>query len=350
MQSGQDGRHGGWEREDSDFLGALLDVFQTLDVSSQFESLLRHVTRWMGARAGVAFLADPEQGLLVPVASHIPPDRPWDLLSVRLDLPGARRWAEAGPPGRDVREIVSGASADAGETWPEDCRGYAVRGAPDGLAGILLLVAPSAAAGETERAVRLIDRSGVAIGHGFHVRAMGELVIKDDTVECYNRRYFEDFLNEELARASRFRAPLSLIFFDMDGLKQVNSLLGHAMGSRTLYEVSVRVRGKIRKFDKLFRFGGDEFCIVLPETEWHGALEVAERVREAIAGRLFLGDILGDGRGVKMTASFGVASFPLHARTKGDLLERADRAMQRVKTEIKNSIGVSEIHEESREP
>ena len=106
------------------------------------------------------------------------------------------------------------------------------------------------------------------------------------------------------------------------------------------------MRAKVRKFDKLFRFGGDEFCIVLPETEWHGALEVAERVRVAIAGKPFLGDRMGDRSGVKMTASFGISSFPLHARTKGDLLERADWAMQRIKNGVKNSIAIAEISEE----
>ena len=128
----------------------------------------------------------------------------------------------------------------------------------------------------------------------------------------------------------------------MDNLKEVNSRHGHAIGSQTLMEVARRVRVKIRKFDKLFRFGGDEFCIVLPETEWHGALEVAERVRESIAGRPMLADKLG-GTGLQMTASFGIASFPLHARTGDELILRADRSMQRIKTGSKNSIGIAEI-------
>jgi diguanylate cyclase (GGDEF)-like protein len=128
----------------------------------------------------------------------------------------------------------------------------------------------------------------------------------------------------------------------MDNLKEVNRVYGHNMGSRTLYEVSVRVRSKIRKFDKLFRFGGDEFCIVLPETEWHGALEVAERVREAIAGKAFLLRELGN-EGAAMTASLGIASFPLHARSQKELIERADRAMQRVKNGGKNGIGIAAI-------
>jgi diguanylate cyclase (GGDEF)-like protein len=139
---------------------------------------------------------------------------------------------------------------------------------------------------------------------------------------------------------------MSLIFFDMDNLKDVNTRLGHGAGSRTLLEVSERVRGKIRKFDKLFRFGGDEFCIVLPETEWHGATEVAERVREVISGRPFLMATRGPQGGQPMTASFGIASFPLHARTKEELVQRADRAMQSIKATTKNGIGTAERRRE----
>ena len=133
---------------------------------------------------------------------------------------------------------------------------------------------------------------------------------------------------------------------DMDILKEVNTLHGHAMGSQTLHEVSVRIRSKIRKFDKLFRFGGDEFCIVLPETEWHGALEVAERVCDAISSKPFLAREVNEGKGVSMSASLGIASFPLHARSRATLIQRADRAMQKIKKTTKNAIGISEIEEQ----
>jgi diguanylate cyclase (GGDEF)-like protein len=181
-----------------------------------------------------------------------------------------------------------------------------------------------------------------AVANAMQVRQIRDLTIKDDTASCYNRRYFEEFILEEMSRANRFKTPMSLIFFDMDNLKEVNTRLGHAAGSRTLLEVSERVRGKIRKFDKLFRFGGDEFCIVLPETEWHGATEVAERVREVISGRPFLASTRGAQGAQPMTASFGIASFPLHARTKEELVQRADRAMQSVKTTTKNGIATAE--------
>jgi len=197
-----------------------------------------------------------------------------------------------------------------------------------------------------ERMGRFLEMTRPAVDNALRVLSMRDLVIKDDTAQCFNRRHFEESLPEELARSSRYRSPLSLIFLDMDNLKEVNTLHGHAMGSQTLYEVSVRVRSKIRKFDKLFRFGGDEFCIVLPETEWHGALEVAERVRDAISTKPFLVREVNEGKGVSMSASLGIASFPLHARSRATLIQRADRAMQKIKKTTKNAIGISEIEEQ----
>ncbi len=84
----------------------------------------------------------------------------------------------------------------------------------------------------------------------------------------------------------------------------------------------------------------------MPETEWHGALEVAERVRDAIASKPFLAREVNDGKGVDMSASLGIASFPLHARTQAALIQHADRAMQKIKRTTKNAIGISEIEEQ----
>ena len=103
-----------------------------------------------------------------------------------------------------------------------------------------------------------------AVSNAQNLQSLRELVIRDDTAHCFNRRYFETALPEELSRANRFHSSLSLIFLDMDNLKEGNLRHGHSMGSRTLREVSRRIRLKIRRFDKLFRFGGVEFCFVRP--------------------------------------------------------------------------------------
>jgi diguanylate cyclase (GGDEF)-like protein len=278
----------------------------------------------------VAFGPDAEGVALAPVVTTLVAGDPrLDSLRHAVRIRSAADWAEGAFP----------LAADGVRALAVPLRGRA----DEAVAAVVLLEpARDVAAALTD----LANRVRPAIANAMQVRSIRELTIKDDTASCFNRRYFEEFILEEMARANRFKTPMSLIFFDMDNLKDVNTRLGHAAGSRTLLEVSERVRGKIRKFDKLFRFGGDEFCIVLPETEWHGAMEVAERVRESICGRPFLAFARG-ARGEPMTASFGIASFPLHARTKEELVQRADRAMQTIKSTTKNAIATAERKRES---
>lgn len=305
---------------------AALLVSQRLDIEGQVRAMLDIGRTWASSSDGLAFALDPEGNALTHVAGTL---RGGDARAVALIGAVAEReggrWASGAFP------------FDAGGLR---ALGVPLRGAADTVVAAVVLLEPviDAAGALTE----LAERVRPAVANAMSVRAIRELTIRDDTAACFNRRYFEEFIVEELARANRFKAPMSLIFFDMDNLKEVNTRFGHGAGSRALLEVSQRVRTKVRKFDKVFRFGGDEFCIVLPETEWHGALEVAERVREAIASRPLLSDLDLPVPGVAMTASFGIASFPLHARTKEDLVQRSDRAMQSIKMTLKNGIAVAE--------
>jgi diguanylate cyclase (GGDEF)-like protein len=328
-----------------DLRQVVLAAHQELDIAEQFRLLLQHAVDLAGAEQGFAFGLGEERGALVPLGATAPKgDARFRALPkllrdhvVEWIGDGDGRFEGAGPLAAQLRHWP-GEEVAASLLLPLETHEGEVAGA------LWLTFAALPPAEASTRVRELLDAVRPAVGNAAQVHAMRLLVIKDDTASCYNRRYFEEFLPEEMSRASRFRAPLSLIFFDLDNLKQVNNAHGHAMGSRTLNEVSVRVRVKIRKFDKLFRFGGDEFCIVLPETEWHGALEVAERVRDAISGSPFLTDRTSAGpAGVDITASFGIASFPLHARDKESLVQEADRAMQKIKRDGKNAVGVAEI-------
>jgi diguanylate cyclase (GGDEF)-like protein len=165
-----------------------------------------------------------------------------------------------------------------------------------------------------------------------------ELTVKDDLTEAYNRRFFESYLDEELKRARRFGSPLSLIFMDVDNLKEVNSEYGHLMGSHVLKVITHRVILTIRGIDKVIRYGGDEFCILLPETDTKGAQVVAERIRKTISREPIVFDQQHE---VTLTSSFGIASFPQHAGNAEQLLRRADRALFEVKNREKNGVGVA---------
>ena len=171
-----------------------------------------------------------------------------------------------------------------------------------------------------------------------HARTQ-ELNLKDDLTDAYNRRYFEQFLPDEIRRSERFGAKLSIIFLDLDNLKSINEQYGHLMGSKSLQEIAHRMILAVRGSDRVVRYGGDEFCIILPETDSEGARQVAERIRQEIAMRPFL---TSEGLGVKITASFGIATYPLHGRTKDELVEAADKAMFEVKMTTKNAIKIAE--------
>ena len=165
-----------------------------------------------------------------------------------------------------------------------------------------------------------------------------ELTIKDDLTDAYNRRFFEKYLQDEIEKAKKFQTTISIIFLDVDNLKEVNELHGHLMGSKVLQEVAHRIILAVRGIDKVVRYGGDEFCIILPETDTSGACLVAERIRNTIANKPFL---IAESLESKLTASFGIASFPEHAMDKDALIKKADKAMFEVKCAHKNGIQIA---------
>jgi len=208
------------------------------------------------------------------------------------------------------------------------------------LVGYLVLADPAGAWGDAAlaRTGRLLPEMVTGLLNAHLVETFRELVIKDDQTECFNRRYFDRCLSEEIYRAQRYGHPLAVVFLDLDNLKEVNARFGHAVGSRTVREVARRIVCGIRGSDRSFRYGGDEFCLVLPTTGVSGALELCERLRHAIAGRPFVADVSTH---VMVTASFGIATYPEHARTSLGLVKCADEAMQRAKREGKDAVRVA---------
>jgi diguanylate cyclase (GGDEF)-like protein len=343
-ETAANGTHVSGLRTDTELLTSALAVHGHLELAGQLQALLERTSEWLGLDCGFALAPGEERNTWSPIAATVAKDDARRAALGSVDPVRVRAAVEGG--GRVFEGL--GPFGQQGVSWPGAVPAqsvvFPVLDTEGRWAAVLALTADSPPPQQAiERVNRLLVEVRSAVSHALRMQSMRELVIKDDTAHCYNRRYFESCLPDELSRANRFHSSLSLIFLDMDNLKEVNQCHGHSMGSRTLREVSRRIRLKIRRFDKLFRFGGDEFCIVLPETEWHGALEVAERVREAVAGKPFLVGEVNDPAGVRMTASLGIAAYPLHARTQEELIEHADRAMQRVKRGTKNSIGIAEI-------
>jgi diguanylate cyclase (GGDEF)-like protein len=147
----------------------------------------------------------------------------------------------------------------------------------------------------------------------------------------YNHRSFQSMLTAEMARAGRHAHPLSLLIIDLDYLKQVNDQFGHMAGDAVIREVGETIRSECREYDLPARYGGEEYTVILPETTLHEALELAERLRERIASRAFSG--VGH-----VTASIGVANYPINALGKDELVRVADRALYDAKNNGRNRV------------
>lgn len=164
-------------------------------------------------------------------------------------------------------------------------------------------------------------------------RELANLAITDPVTLLRNHRYFQDQLKVEIARASRHGRAMALIMLDIDHFKEFNDQHGHPAGDRLLREMSKRLVEAVRTLDTVSRYGGEEFAIVLPDTALQSAVLVAERVRESVANTPF--NVVG-GTSTIVTISLGVASVPTHATDHAALVEAADKALYRAKSQGRN--------------
>jgi two-component system cell cycle response regulator len=165
----------------------------------------------------------------------------------------------------------------------------------------------------------------------------------DDLTGVYNRRYLLDRLAQEMLRARRYGSPLSISMLDLDHFKQVNDTYGHIMGDTVLATVASILRQAIRATDILGRYGGEEFCIVLTETNIEGGRLVAERLRQRIAAEEFP---VADGGAFYITCSIGLAQFGPHIQDVMAFLDLADRALYKAKASGRNRVVLAPVQPE----
>ena len=184
----------------------------------------------------------------------------------------------------------------------------------------------------------ILEPPAIALDNALALQKSEALSVTDDLTLLANSRYLNLVLRRETKRAIRSNRPLSMLFLDLDGFKQVNDNHGHMAGSKALVEAGAVIRSCARETDVVARFGGDEFALILPDTGPEGAKAVALRIRDRIRANTFL---TSDGLAVRLTASIGVATLPDAAQTAEDLLRVADTAMYKVKYEGKDGIHVA---------
>jgi two-component system, cell cycle response regulator len=174
--------------------------------------------------------------------------------------------------------------------------------------------------------------------------------LTDSLTQLHNRRYLDRRLEEELARASRYRQPLSCLFIDADRFKCINDQYGHPAGDQVLIELADRIRSQLRASDVATRYGGEEFALLLPQTTLNEALLLAERIRLEIASQPVS---LEDGTRLSISVSIGVSeALPMlgksnHGELGANLLACADQALYLAKANGRNRIE-SEVGERGR--
>jgi diguanylate cyclase (GGDEF)-like protein len=161
------------------------------------------------------------------------------------------------------------------------------------------------------------------------------LLNMDDLTGLYNHRYLEQAIDREIKRAQRYDSSFCLLFIDLDDFKPINDKYGHLAGSQVLREVAQILKSTLRDVDLVFRYGGDEFVILLIESDARNGLKTAQRIRERIQ---HTGFSVGGGATAHVTASIGVAAFPEHAQEKDRLLALADECMYESKRHGKNQV------------
>ncbi len=182
----------------------------------------------------------------------------------------------------------------------------------------------------------------VILGHQFalalrRIRLYQEierLATTDSLTEVYTRRYILTRLEEELRRSKLRKMELSILMIDVDYFKTFNDRYGHLTGDQMLLEIAAIIKLNIREIDIVGRYGGEEFCVLLPDTSTEGAKYVAERIRSAVqTTSIKIYDAT-----VNTTVSIGVACYPQHGQSLEELMERADWALYRAKKNGRNSV------------
>jgi diguanylate cyclase (GGDEF)-like protein len=184
----------------------------------------------------------------------------------------------------------------------------------------------------------LAAQASIALENARLHRAVEQQAITDHLTGLANRRRFAETLSLEVSRAERFSGTLALVFADLDDFKTVNDLYGHQVGDDVLRRFADLMRESVREFDLAVRHGGEEFALLLPETDLEGGVRLAERLAEALRGTRFPD---WSGKTFSVTSSFGVSAFPGSGSAE-QLILAADRALYRAKKEGKNRVVVAQ--------
>ncbi|MGC2064011.1 MAG: sensor domain-containing diguanylate cyclase [Thermodesulfovibrionales bacterium] len=332
-------------RKELHFFDALnKTMISSLDLDNMISEIMKKAKRLIKADSWSVFLIDEATGDLVLEKTSLKKDKAGRRKKIRLKSgEGIAGWvAHEGIPivlpdvsqdDRFFRRIDSSSRHEAKSLMCVPIR------SKGNILGVFEIINNTSSGSFTRDDLtlflRLVDHAAIAIEMTTIYQKMAEISVTDDLTKLFNTRYLNRTLEIEITRSNRHKTSLSLIFMDIDHFKVINDNYGHLVGSKLLVEVGQILIRSLRTIDIVARYGGDEFVMVLPQTAPGAALSIAERIRKAVEQYVFLKK---EGYSLRMTASFGVASYPESAKSKEDLLRLADEAMYRVKNQTRNGV------------
>jgi diguanylate cyclase (GGDEF)-like protein len=317
-------------------VGPLLALTRALEADEVIRALVDAVRSCVPA-AQIAVLVPETPGNVLRIAATVgAPAGQWDATTVPLrDVPDA-----ANAPAVLFSERADRSVSEPLVPWsipghmPYLLLRFMENGRP--LAYVEAFQFPSAPdAVQWSQLQRIVQFGTVALSNVHRLVQLRQLIITDDCTGLFNSRYLFQVVETEVYRSQRFGNAFTCLFLDLDHFKQVNDTHGHLVGSRLLREVGDLLVAELRKIDYVFRYGGDEFVIVLPLTPKEQGAVVAYRILRRFRGMAFLAE---SGLNLKLTVSIGLAAYPVDAVTATGLIRRADEMMYQVKRSSRDGL------------
>ncbi len=313
-----------------------------LDLNELAEEMLGSIIGAVGAAQATLLLPDDNGDFVSQFSKRLTQEEAVSSRAIKLSKDSAvAKWlAEKGRPLlRELMHTIPGLKGLAGEEQ-KSLEAHQIEllcpiKTKNNLVGILALGRRQSGSAystdDMDLLMTLAGEAGVVIENAQLYAHARERAHTDELTGLFNHRYFHERLDEEISRCSRFGDIFSLLFLDIDLFKAYNDIYGHLAGDDMLKKIGQYVRSSIRGIDMAFRYGGDEFTIILPQASLEDANKVGERIRKRIETEM-------DSKGTPLTCSIGIASWPTDGVMREEIIQSADAALYYAKQIGRNRI------------